>query len=421
MKRIMTTTIAVLTLLAGSFAQEEGCNLPDPLISLKGKKITTAAQWENVRRPEILAMFTQQMYGNVPLAPGTKVTWKVVEQSEHALGGLAGRKQVEFMIKNDQTGKSMSYIMLIYYPLNGAKKHPAFVGMNFYGNQTINPDPAIIMPDTWIRNDDDFHITQNKATEASRGVRVSRWPVEYIVSRGYALATIYYGDLDPDFDDGFHNGLHQFFYTAKDTVHDPDEGGSIAAWAFGLSKAMDYLETDPFFDASRIAVMGHSRLGKTSLWAGATDQRFALVVSNSSGCGGAALSCRKHGETVKLINDAFPHWFCDNFKKYNDNEAALPFDQHELIALIAPRPVYIASAIEDDWADPVGEYLSGYYAGEVYKLYGLKGLASKQPPVVNFPLTGNIVGYHIRSEGHDLKAYDWIQFLDFADKHMGGI
>jgi len=405
-------------LTAGIYAQGAGCDLPDPLTTENGKEITTTKQWEKVRRPEILQMFTEQMYGDVTLAPGTKVDWKVVEQGDNALRGLAGRKQVEFHIHNDRNGKSMRYVMLIYYPAHSEKPCPVFIGMNFYGNHTINPDPAIIVPQTWIRNNEDFHITNNKATEASRGVRVSRWPVEYIVSRGYALATIYYGDLDPDFDDGFRNGLHQFFYTKNDTVHDSDEGGSIAAWAFGLSKGMDYLGVDPLFDASRVAVMGHSRLGKASLWAGATDQRFAMVVSNSSGCGGAALSCRKHGETVKLINDQFPHWFCDNFKKYNDNEEELPFDQHELIALMAPRPVYIASAVEDDWADPVGEYLSGYYAGVVYNLYGLEGLQSKIPPVVNFPLTDYMVGYHIRSEGHDLKAYDWIQFLDFADKLM---
>jgi len=418
MKRILLTIVTGLFLTAGINAQKAGCDLPAPLTTQNGSEVTSTTQWEKVRRPEILQMFTEQMYGNVPLSPGTKVDWKVVEQSDSALRGLAGRKQVEFHIHNDRTGKSMKYVMLIYYPAASEKPCPVFIGMNFYGNHTINPDPAIIMPQTWIRNNEDFHVTDNKATEASRGIRVSRWPAEYIVSRGYALATIYYGDLDPDFDDGFHNGLHQFFYTKQDTVHDPDEGGSIAAWAFGLSKGMDYLVTDPLFDASRVAVMGHSRLGKTSLWAGATDQRFAMVVSNSSGCGGAALSCRKHGETVKLINDQFPHWFCDNFKKYNDNEEELPFDQHELIALMAPRPVYIASAVEDDWADPVGEYLSGYYAGKVYTLYGLKGLSSKIPPVVNFPLTDHIVGYHIRSEGHDLKAYDWIQFLDFADKHM---
>ncbi len=416
MKRLSFVIYFCLALTAGILAQDPVCNLPDPLVTVAGKKVTSTEQWENSRRPEILAMFTEQMYGNVPLAPGTKITWKVAEQSDQALGGLAGRKQVEFQIRNERTGKSMSYVMLIYYPAGLTGKCPVFLGMNFYGNQTIHPDPAIIMPDSWIMNAGDFHITDHRATEESRGVRVSRWPVEYIVSRGYGLATIYYGDLDPDFDDGFHNGLHQFFYTAEDTVHNANEGGSIAAWAFGLSKAMDYFESDPVFDASRVAVMGHSRLGKTSLWAGAVDQRFALVISNSSGCGGAALSCRKHGETVKRINDSFPHWFCDNFKKYNDREEDLPFDQHMLIALIAPRPVYIASAVEDDWADPVGEYLSGWYAGEVYNLYGLHGLPSKTPPVVNFPLKDGIVGYHIRSEGHDLKAYDWVQFLDFADE-----
>ncbi len=418
MKRILLTIAVSLLLISGNKAQQTDCPKTSPLQSLNGKMITTAEQWEKTRRPEVLKMFTEQMYGEVNLTPETEISWKVVEQSDHALGGLAGRKQVEFNIKNKRSGKSMQYVMLVYYPADGVKTHPVFLAMNFYGNQTINADPAIIMPQTWIRNAEPFFITENKATEASRGIRVGRWPVEYIISRGYALATIYYGDLDPDFDDGYHNGLHQFFYTQKDTIHDPNEGGSIVAWAFGLSKAMDYFETDPDLDASRVAVLGHSRLGKTALWAGASDQRFAMVVSNSSGCGGAALSCRKHGETVKMINTSFPHWFCDNFKKYNDNEEALPFDQHMLIALIAPRPVYIASAVEDDWADPVGEYLGGWYAGIVYNLYNLKGLPSEQPPVLNFPLTDSMVGYHIRSEGHDLKAYDWIQFLNFADKHM---
>jgi hypothetical protein len=389
-------------------------SLPEVLVTQDGKDVTTPAMWRQQRRPEILGLFEQQMYGRAPGKPG-RLEFRNLAVDEKALGGKATRKQVTLVVGN--RGKEVEMELLVYLPNDVPRPAPVFLGLNFYGNQTVHADPAIRLHKSWVRNSEKFGITENRATEASRGVREHRWPVEAILDGGYGLATMYYGDIDPDFDDGFQNGVHPLFYEPGQQEPKPDEWASIAAWAWGLGRAMDYLQTDDDVDNDRVAVMGHSRLGKTSLWAGAQDERFALVISNNSGCGGAALSRRAFGETLKIINRAFPHWFCDNFNKYSGNEQALPVDQHMLIALAAPRPVYVASAKEDRWADPRGEFLAAKHAEPVYELLGAGSMAADEMPPVEQPVRSRI-GYHIRRGKHDVTLYDWQQWMKFADKHL---
>lgn len=360
-----------------------------------------------MHRPAIMDFFLTDVYGHYPQKQVTP-RFELLEQSDKALGGKAIRKQVAIHLD----GMDTPILLLIYQPAGVKGKVPAFVGMNFKGNHQVNIDPEIIISDNAPKGKD-------LGTDAPRGAASSRWPLEEIVGAGYAVATIYRGDVDPDHDDGFKNGIHPLFYRAGQTKPDAEEWGTIGAWAWGLSRVMDYLEQDKSIDHKRVAVIGHSRLGKTALWAGATDERFAIAISNDSGCGGAALSARKVGETVAKINKSFPHWFCDNYNKYNDNEEALLVDQQGLIALIAPRPVYVASATEDTWADPEGEFLSALYASPVYELYGKKGLAVSSMPKPEQPSIEGYVGYHIRTGKHDITLYDWQQYIKFANQHFG--
>lgn len=386
--------------------------LPNPLTTFEGRKIKNKRRWNKKRRPELLEFFTEDVYGKVP--GELKISkWEVVEESDQALEGKARRKQIDVVFnKNDRT---LYFNILLYLPKN-VEKAPLFLGYNFYGNHTVSNDVHIRISDAWARNNESIGISNHQLTEKSRGTRADSWQVDKIIDAGYGLATVYYGEVDPDKDD-FSDGIHPFFYTDGQKRPAAGEWGSIAAWSWGLRRAMDYLEQDDDVDASNVIVFGHSRLGKTSLWAGATDERFAGVISNNSGCGGAALSKRQFGETVARINNSFPHWFARNFMSYNQYEDALPADQHELIALIAPRPVYVASAEDDQWADPRGEFLAAYYATPVYELFGKKGIPSEKMPEVNQPIR-NTVAYHIRTGGHGVTGFDWEQYIKWADEQL---
>jgi hypothetical protein len=422
MKMKKSILVVMMIALLQNYAQGQEANydeskvpeykLPEVLVSQSGVKISNADNWMKIRRPEILSLFKENMYGKIP--GELKITsFEVLERATDALKGKAIRKQVLLTFKNN--GKVLNVQLLIYLPKQ-VKKAPVFIGYNFYGNHTIADDPNIIITTSWVRNNSEKGTFDNRATEQSRGTSKSRWALDKIIDSGYGLATMYYGDVDPDTDD-FTDGVHPLLYRPGQTTPAPDEWGSISAWAWGLSRAMDYFEEDNEIDHHHVIVMGHSRLGKTALWAGALDQRFAIVISNNSGCGGAALSRRMYGETLGGMNQYFTHWLCDNCSKYDNDVNALPVDQHMLIALIAPRPVYIASAQEDQWADPKGEYLSAYFATPVYELFGKQGMTLEKMPGLNQPVMTTI-GYHIRTGKHDVTDYDWDQYIRFADMHL---
>jgi hypothetical protein len=419
---ILFITFFLLT-ASFSFAQE-GINydeskvpyfvLPDPLTFNDGTKVTTVKQWENRRRAELLDMFSSQMYGRTS-KDKIKVKYETLSENPNFMNRKATAKQIKFIFSNGE--KRHEAVLLLILPNQTKGKVPVFVGYNFKGNHSVTSDPSILLPSvfTMPQVPDYWRWTEG---DQKRGCEASCWSLDKIIERGYGVATMSYQDIYPDIEGiGKAHSIVALFAGYNPDRVESGEWQAIGAWAWGLSRIADYLGTQKRVDMNEMIIMGHSRLGKAALWAGAQDNRFKIVISNDSGCGGAALSKRVFGETIARITSAFPHWFCTAFKQYAGNEANLPFDQHELIALMAPRPVYICSALEDRWADPKGEFLAGYYAGPVYELYGLKGLGTNVQPPVHQPIM-NDIGYHIREGIHDVTEYDWMQWLNFADIHF---
>ncbi|PWU16430.1 MAG: acetylxylan esterase [Bdellovibrio sp.] len=342
-------------------------SLPNPLLSNDGKKIANVQDWIGIRRPEILKLFEQNVYGVSPSRPAN-MTFSVVTD-EMVFAKKARRRKIKVLVKTSQGSKAFHFELVTPNPKTPS---PVILGLNF--------------------KDD-----------------LSNWPLEKILERGFGVAGIPYVEIQPDQPDSLSKGVAALY---PELQQREDNFSAISAWAWGLSRAMDYLETDPQVDRKRVALIGHSRLAKAALWAAARDQRFFLVLANDSGEGGAALARRNFGETTRAINTRFPHWFAKTFRRFNDHEAQLPVDQHLLLALVAPRPVYVTSASEDLWGDPQGEFLGLKKAEPVYRLFGLQGLSIDRMPVSNSPVWAS-VAYHVRRGRHDLADYDWEQFLKF--------
>lgn len=389
--------------------------LPDPLAGPDGAAATTPEAWRTTARPHQLSLVEANVYGRRLPA----VTVSVVGDVERAEVTLAGdvpatRIQARLRLGNGELAPITD--VLVYLP-RGAQAAPCFLCLNFRGNQAQHSDPGIRLARGWVSNDVQAGIADNRATEASRGSWNQEWPVEAMLGRGYCMATAYYGDTFPDRPDGRAESALVSLGRPVAGELPADEPGAIATWAWQLSRILDWLVTLPEIDKTKVAVVGHSRLGKTALFAGALDERFAMVVSNESGCGGAALSRRNYGESVKRITTSFPHWFCPAFATFAGRETELPCDQHTLVALIAPRPLSVSSAIDDRWADPRGEFLGAVAAEPAWQLFGRRGLGTTEWPAADTPI-GDTVSYHVRSGRHELLAYDWERFADHADRHL---
>ena len=357
--------------------------LPDVLVSQN--KITSVKDWEGIRRPEILSLFEREVYGTMP-KKYDRIAFKVKNEDKNAMNGKARLKEVEIAVTNNNETVLINLVMFV--PTQAKKPAPVFLLINNRGKNNTSP---------------------------TRDTLSGFWPAEQVIDAGYAISAFHYSDAAPDNKDTFANGVLRLY---PEQLKTDDGMKAIGAWAWAASRVMDYFEKDRDIDPSKVIVTGHSRGGKASLWAAAQDKRFAMCVANNSGNSGAALSHRRFGETIEKINTTFPHWFANNYKKYNNNEQALQFDQHMLIELVAPRAVYFTNASLDLWGDLKGSYLAEKEAEKVYGLYNLKSSLPATQPTINTPFVKPPVAYHNREGIHNLTEYDWAQFVKTADLHF---
>lgn len=371
--------------------------LPDPLAKPDGGRVTSAEEWMSIRRPQIVSLFANLIYGSIPVPERIIHTDSGLVKTDPAfMNGMAARKEIAIRFSN--TNGTAEMLVLVFVP-NGAPK----------------PSPALLIHSFDNTRSDRFDPHPDGGSRLRNGIPLGDW-----MERGFAVVAVYQQDLVGHNEVEFLDTIHRLFYRDGQSFPKANEWGVLSAVAWGGMRTLDYLETDPDIDASRVAVMGHSKMGKAALWTAALDERFAMAVSAQSGCAGAALWRRKSGETLEKMVTRFPYWLCRNAWKFAGREDDLPVDQHMLLAAIAPRPVYVAGAVDDDWADPRGEYLSAYHASKVYELLGKKGLISEETPPPGQPVIESEVGYHIRPGGHSVDPYDWEQFIQFADYHLSG-
>jgi hypothetical protein len=376
-------------------------NLPELLISAEGNTISSADDWINVRRPQILSLFGNLVYGQVP-HPENPVITDITMQgvNKDFMEGKGTRKEILISFSNEKGTAEMT--ILVFVPNKASKPVPAFMFLT-------NDHPKSVK----------VEVDPNFPNRLRNG-----WPIGEILDRGYAFISVYQNDLigltEVDYSRGIQElrGIQSLFFKDGQSFPKANEWGVLAIWGWGAMRALDYLETDEDVDHKKVALMGHSKNGKATLWAAAQDERFAMAISAQSGCAGAALFRRRYGETLAKMVTRIPYWLCLNAWKFVNMEDDLPVDQHMLLALIAPRPVYVASGIEDTWADPRGEYLSAYHASKVYRLLGKSGLTSEDSPPIGEAIIESNVGYHIRAGGHSVEMYDWQRFLEFADYHL---
>ena len=380
--------------------------LPDPLLCADGSRVTNAETWFAKRRPEILELYRENIFGHSPEA-GTNSTFNVWEVATNALGGTATRKQVEINFSGTPSGP---FAHLLLYTPAGKISAPTFLCLQFSGNYTVIDDPAVAIFPDWTGKTGLPAMPKNPV----RGAAARNWKIAETLARGYGIALIDYREIEPDLPNGagFKFGLHKNFPAPA-----KNEWGAIGAWAWGASRALDYLATDKDVDAQRVILFGHSRLGKTVLWAGAQDTRFAAVIANCSGEMGASLSRRDYGETVNDVAKHFPYWMCGNFQQFSNHWSNLPVESHCLISLIAPRPLFLNCGSEDKWGDPLGEFLAAHAATPVYELLGKTGITETNFPPLDQPLWHDLT-FNCHDGKHDVLPADWDKFLDFADAHF---
>jgi hypothetical protein len=382
--------------------------LPDPLVLADGQKVLDTETWLQKRRPEIVKLFEQNQYGSSPGRPAD-LSFDVFDKGTPAFDSKAIRRQVTITFSKDEAAPKMD--LLLYLPAGTDKPVPVLLNISFTANSLTVDDPGVKEGQIWNR--------QKQRVPAGGGRRFGSINVLPILEKGFGFANVYYGDIDPDFQGGLMLGIRKFYLKDRQTERADDDWGSIGAWSWGLSRAMDYFETDKDVDAKRVAITGVSRLGKTVLWAGALDTRIAMVIDICSGEGGSALSRRNYGETVAHLveQSRFPYWFCPNYQKYGDDVNKLPVDAHMLLALIAPRPVLLVTGNTDKWSDPKGAFLAAVAAGPVYELLGKQGLGTDKVPQADEPVLHDI-GFYMHDGGHGTNPSDWDVIFKFMQMHL---